>query len=92
LVEDVRRAGAREFMPDLIVHWTRGVHGGVAQLGDRELTAPPEIPWRTGEHSLSGFCLAPPRYAPPDGVIASTDLHRVLLAAAETAAAPAFPR
>jgi predicted AlkP superfamily phosphohydrolase/phosphomutase len=92
LVADVLRVGAREFMPDLIVHWARGVHGGVAKLGDREIAAPPEIPWRTGEHNLSGFCLAPPRHAPPGGAIASTELHRVMLAAAATAAAPAVNR
>jgi predicted AlkP superfamily phosphohydrolase/phosphomutase len=91
LVADVLRGGGGDVLPDLIVHWTRAAHGGVARLGDREIVATPEIPWRTGEHTLNGFCLAPPHHAPSGGAIASVDLHRVLLAAAEPAAAPAVP-
>jgi Type I phosphodiesterase / nucleotide pyrophosphatase len=82
LVRDVVRTGRDDALPDLVAHWTPAAHGEVARLGDEQFRAPRVLPWLVGQHTMEGFCLAPPRSVRANGTVRPTELQELLLAAA----------
>jgi predicted AlkP superfamily phosphohydrolase/phosphomutase len=79
LVADVKRTGADNLLPDVIVHWAPAAHGNVARLGDREFSAPPLVAWQTGKHAHEGFCIAPERLGRGRDTLDPTELQELML-------------
>jgi predicted AlkP superfamily phosphohydrolase/phosphomutase len=79
LVADVKRTGANNLLPDVIVHWAPAAHGNVARFGDQEFSAPPLVAWQTGKHAHEGFCIAPERFGNGRDTLDPTEVQAVML-------------
>jgi hypothetical protein len=82
LVDGVVRTGPDGAMPDLVVYWAPAAHGEVAHVDGQVFRAPKLVPWLTGQHTRTGFCLAPRAAgSPTEGTVRPTELQGLLLAA-----------